>query len=91
MSKVTDLLDRLAAGQIGLGTVAADFATRRWATVKRPEVNSYADATVREGEDFEPIPENSWGEVEAAYVSGQITEDQYRVLFTSRTGQKSSS
>jgi hypothetical protein len=88
MSEVTDLLDRLVMGRVELRAVAADFATRRWATAERRPANSHAEAAVREGEDFEPIPENSWGEVEAAYISGRINDDQYRVLFAARTGPR---
>lgn len=86
MSEVTDLLDKLASGRVTLGAVAADFVTRAWVTKERTRASSYGEAAAREMEDPESIPEGSWGEVESAYVSGQISHDQYRILFAAKTG-----
>lgn len=85
MSEVGTLLAQLAAGKIGLGTVAADFARRTWPTAPPPPA-SYREAAARELDDPDPIPDGSWGEVEAAYVNGEISDTQYRALFAAKTG-----
>lgn len=86
MSEIAELLDKLAAGHVTLGAVAANFATRHWVTTKRPQASSYAEAAARELDDPEPIQEGTWGEVMAAYTAGKISDDEYRVLFAARSG-----
>lgn len=85
MSEVTDLLDDLAGKRATLDEVAKAFAARQWPAGPRQS------ATLEEAErasnaDPEPIPENSWGEVEAAYVRGVISDEQYERLFQARAG-----
>uniref|UniRef100_UPI003F492DAD hypothetical protein n=1 Tax=Nonomuraea sp. CA-251285 TaxID=3240002 RepID=UPI003F492DAD len=83
MSDVTDLLDRLAAGDTTVAEVGRVFAARRWPTV-RPAAGGYAALAAREDGDPEPIAPGSWAEVEAAFVNGVISADQYEALFAAR-------
>lgn len=83
MSEVSNLIDQLAAGKVGLGAVAADFATRDW-TSNRPPASNYETEALRELEDPGLIPADSWLEVEAAYLGNRISEDVYRVLYQAR-------
>ena len=82
-SEVTALLDRLAAGEVTVEEVAENFAARTW-PASRPAATSYEEAARREWQDPEPAPTGSWEEVEAAYACGQISIEDYRVLFQAR-------
>lgn len=84
MSDVQRLLARLAAGEVSLGDVAIDFASRKWPQ-QTPPVANYDALAVRELDDPEPILPGSWGEVEAAYAAGKITDRQYGALYEAKT------
>lgn len=83
MSEVSNLLDGLAAGRVSIGVVAADFVTRKWSAREVP-AKTLDEAEKRAMEDVRPIEENSWEEVESAYITGKITASQYAALFETR-------
>lgn len=83
MSEITDILDGLAAGRLGLREVVANFAAREWPP-DRPPAPDYETEALRELDDPGLIPENSWLEVEAAYLGGDLPEGLYRVLYQAR-------
>jgi hypothetical protein len=78
MSAVTDLLDRLIAGDVTLQRVAADFATRSWPPA-RSDAQRRRDAEV-EADPQVVIPDNTFAEVEAYYVRHLINDEQYAAL-----------
>jgi hypothetical protein len=86
VSEISSLLDRLAAGEVTLERVTADFAARRWVKPPQREGRGFAALAAAEESDFDPIVEGSWAEVETAYVNGVITAGQYRALFDARAG-----
>lgn len=87
MSQVSELLDRLADGRTTVGAVAADFLRRRWTAERAPTDDYAAEARHEFFDDPGLIPENSWLEVEAAYLSGKISESVYRLLWQAAFGR----
>lgn len=77
MSEVTDLLQQLAAGEITVDAVAADFEARTWPTGPS---DAQRNADAMSFADPEPIAAGSFDEVATAYVIGEITAAQYATL-----------
>jgi hypothetical protein len=78
VSAVTDLLDRLIAGDVPLQRVAADFATRSWPSGPS---DAKLNADAMSFADPEPFAAaNTFAEVEAYYAQHKITDEQYAAL-----------
>lgn len=80
MSAVTDLLDQLAAGEVQLDEVTADFRSRVWPQTPRDEPRDADEVFTRDLQDPEEPPEGSFKDVAAYYAMGKIDDQQYAVL-----------
>lgn len=87
MSRVTDLLAALRAGEKSLDEVAAAFRTYRWPKNPVPVAKSFAELAAREEQDPEPLQDGSFDEVAVAYTAGQITDEQYARLAEAAGGK----
>jgi hypothetical protein len=76
VSDVTDTIDDLHAGRIGLDEAAGRFRGRQWPARPKPADPLLADAAG----DLEPEPEGGFGEVQDAYNADQIDGTQYQAL-----------
>lgn len=77
MSDVTDELDQLAAGDIDLDQVVADFRTRQWPSAPEPADD---DPFTLDAQDPEVEPPGAFIEVSTYYSMGKINDEQYAAL-----------
>ena len=85
MSQVRELLESLAAGNVTLAAVAADFITRQWTPERTPSSDYDTEVHHELVDEVAVMPKNSWLEVESAYVSGLISESEYEALYSAVT------
>ncbi len=76
-NEVSDLLDALHEGRIGLDDVAQRFRERQW---PRRRAHEPADMAASELEDPDPYIPGSYDDVAAAFHRGRLTDTQYAVL-----------
>lgn len=75
MTTVTEVLDRLAAGETTTEQAAVEFAAMTWPT---PPSRRVTLAQILADPDPEPAPPGSFAEVEQALINGDITAEQYQ-------------
>jgi predicted DsbA family dithiol-disulfide isomerase len=80
MSEIADLLARLRAGSMSLEEVATRFRDRQWPARGAAPSGDAHEAFAAEERDPEPLLEDSFEEVHAAYMRHELTKDQYAVL-----------
>jgi hypothetical protein len=79
-SEVTDLINALKAGTMGLDEVAQRFRERSWPRRDYQRPTTYLELAARAQEDPEPDVPGSFDEVTAALYHGDISDDAYQVL-----------
>lgn len=79
---MTDLLQALHEGRIGLDEVVERFKARQWPRSQSPEPNSYDELSASASKDPDPYVAGSYDDVAAAYHQGQLTDDQYTTLIS---------
>jgi hypothetical protein len=75
MTTVTNIMDRLAAGELDTEQAAAALAEIAW-----PPVPQRTLADIERDPDPEPESAGGWADVEAAFIDGRITHEQYTAL-----------
>lgn len=84
-SEVTQILDRLVAGQVALDEVAEEFRQRKWHEVAREPASDELELARRAQEDPAPYVPGSFDDVEAAFFRHELTAEQYQVLLEAAT------
>jgi hypothetical protein len=80
MSEISELIAALQSGSLSLDEVAEQFRRRPWARTRQPIPQTYLEQADLAEADPEPDVPGSVDELTAAYDSGHITREQYRVL-----------
>lgn len=79
-TEVTDLLNALHDGAMSLDEVAQRFRDRPWPRRAKPLPSTYLELAAAAQEDPDPYVPGSFDDVDAEYLQGRITDDQYEVL-----------
>ena len=80
-SEVSDLIAAMRSGSMSLEEVADRFRRRSWKRTRHVQPQSYLELAAIAQSDPEPDVPGSIDEVTAAYDRGELTKEQYRVLF----------
>ena len=79
-NEISDLLDALHRGATSLEVVAQKFRERTWSRRRSSPPATYQEMAAAELQDPEPYLPGSFDDVLAAYETGKITREQFRVL-----------
>lgn len=84
-SEITEILDRLVAGQVTLDEVAEQFRQRKWREVVKAPASDDLELARRAQEDPASYVPGSFDDVEAAFFRHELTAEQYEVLLEAAT------
>jgi hypothetical protein len=79
-SEVTGLIHQYKAGEMTLDQLAERFRTRRWLHTMQQPPQTYLEMAARSQQDPDPYEPNSFDDVVAAYDSGELDRNEFRVL-----------
>jgi hypothetical protein len=79
-SEVAGLIQQYKVGELTLDELAERFRTRRWPHATRHPPQTYLEMAARAQQDPDPYEPNSLDDVVAAYDSGELDREEFRVL-----------